>query len=97
MDEMPSLQKKRLNFKPILSNLLKDLSTVQMIEGETTMSLSYQEELKKRLPHTFGQKSVCFSKGNKQAGSPLIVGVVFSGGQAPGGHNVIAGIFDAIK
>ncbi|MDR1895079.1 MAG: diphosphate--fructose-6-phosphate 1-phosphotransferase [Spirochaetales bacterium] len=66
--------------------------------GDSTESVDDQAQIKEIFPHTYGAPLIYFEKGeNPRAGEAINVGVVLSGGQAPGGHNVIAGLFDALK
>lgn len=70
----------------------------RLAEGKATTSVADQEDIKKLFPNTYGMPIVTFEKGDNAAKSePFNVGVILSGGQAPGGHNVISGIFDGIK
>lgn len=70
----------------------------RLAEGKATTSVADQEDIKKLFPNTYGMPILTFEKGDKAAQSePFNVGVILSGGQAPGGHNVISGIFDGIK
>jgi len=72
--------------------------TVKLVEGEKTDSVADQMEIKKLFPGTYGMPIVTFEACKEAANSPEInVGVILSGGQAPGGHNVIAGLFDGLK
>ena len=69
-----------------------------IVEGKATESVADQAEIKKLFPNTYGLPIVSFENGDKAAAAQAInVGVILSGGQAPGGHNVISGIFDGIK
>ena len=68
-----------------------------MKEGEPTQSVGNQEEIKKLFPNTYGMPLVEFVPGDVANNKKMNVGVILSGGQAPGGHNVICGIFDGIK
>ena len=98
--QISELQAERLRFKPELPVMLKNsFSSIQVQKGKATQSVSDQDAVEKLFPHTYGLPIVNFTKGkNPLAGKePVKVGVVLSGGQAPGGHNVIAGIFDALK
>ncbi|NLT03579.1 MAG: diphosphate--fructose-6-phosphate 1-phosphotransferase, partial [Bacteroidales bacterium] len=71
---------------------------VKVVEGEKTQSVADQEAIKERFPNTYGMPLVRFEAAEtKKDYAPINVGVILSGGQAPGGHNVIAGIFDGIK
>jgi len=94
------IQTARKNFKPQLPAILKNGPTsIKPKFGKPTESASDQEILKKLFPNTYGMPEVNFVKGKKPEISKKVVkvGVVFSGGPAPGGHNVIAGLFDALK
>ena len=71
---------------------------VKAVDGEYTQSVADQEEIKKLFPNTYGMPVITFEKSNEKKELPAMnVGVILSGGQAPGGHNVIAGLFDGIK
>lgn len=90
------LQKERAAYRPKLPASLK--GEVVLREGDKTTSVEDPEEISKLFPHTYGMPLITFEAGS--AGTvkkPLNVGVILSGGQAPGGHNVIAGIFDGLK
>ncbi|MFA7108080.1 MAG: diphosphate--fructose-6-phosphate 1-phosphotransferase, partial [Sphaerochaetaceae bacterium] len=93
------LQRCRYEYQPKLPKILVgDINTVVPVLGGKTTSVSDAEELKKLFPNTFGMPKVSFNKGKNEGISNIMnVGVVLSGGQAPGGHNVIAGLFDALK
>jgi pyrophosphate--fructose-6-phosphate 1-phosphotransferase len=99
-NKISELQQERLKFKPVLPNVLKNHpSSIIPKFGKPTQSVSDQEIIKKLFPKTYGIPEVIFTKGkNTQIKNKVVkLGVVLSGGQAPGGHNVIAGIFDALK
>ena len=68
-----------------------------MKEGEPTQSVDNQEEIKKLFPNTYGMPLIEFEKSDVANTAKMNVGVILSGGQAPGGHNVITGLFDTIK
>ncbi len=71
---------------------------VKVVEGGKTDSVADQAEIKKLFPGTYGLPIITFEEGTMETGFPLLnVGVILSGGQAPGGHNVIAGLFDGLK
>ncbi len=71
---------------------------VKVVEGNPTQSVADQEEIQKLFPNTYGLPEIRFEKISKNlSGKPVNVGVILSGGQAPGGHNVICGLFDGIK
>jgi diphosphate-dependent phosphofructokinase len=91
-----ALQVARAAYQPKMPKAL--VGSVKMIEGEATQSVANQDEIKTLFPNTYGMPLVTFaSSGEKTTYDPINVGVILSGGQAPGGHNVIAGIFDGIK
>lgn len=93
------LQKERYNYKPHIPEILKkDIKNIGINKGEPTESVSDRTELKQIFPGTYGMPiAKLIEKTNKNATKKINVGVVLSGGQAPGGHNVIAGLFDGIK
>jgi len=92
-----ALQIARASYEPKMPEGLK--GNVTMEEGAATVSVRDQEDIMKLFPNTYGMPVVKFSCTSGQAGidEPFNVGVILSGGQAPGGHNVIAGIFDGVK
>ena len=91
-----ALQKARAAYQPKLPIVLT--GAVKAVEGNPTESVADQEEIKKLFPNTYGLPELKFEKdANPAHGSAINVGVILSGGQAPGGHNVISGLFDSIK
>lgn len=92
-----ALQIARAAYEPKMPEGLKGNVNIQ--EGADTQSVRDQEEIAKLFPNTYGKPIVTFSgsAGKQGTDTPYNVGVILSGGQAPGGHNVIAGIFDGIK
>ena len=90
-----ALQQARATYQPKLPYALT--GAVKMVEGKPTQSVANQEEIKALFPNTYGLPEITFEKTNPTVGKPLNVGVILSGGQAPGGHNVICGLFDGIK
>ena len=90
-----ALQIARAAYQPKLPKALKGAVKVQ--EGEPTQSVADQEEIKKLFPNTYGMPLVKFVEGEEKEYAPMNVGVILSGGQAPGGHNVISGLFDGVK
>ncbi len=91
-----ALQKERAKYKPKLPKSL--VAAVKMVEGAKTESVADQNEIAALFPNTYGMPIITFEEGEKKKDRPAInVGVILSGGQAPGGHNVISGIFDGIK
>ncbi|MGI6243373.1 MAG: diphosphate--fructose-6-phosphate 1-phosphotransferase [Prevotella sp.] len=89
------LQKARAQYQPKLPNGL--VGAVKVREGEPTQSVGDQDEIKKLFPNTYGMPVIEFVPGEEHTAMSMNVGVILSGGQAPGGHNVICGIFDAVK
>lgn len=104
MQQISTLEKHRQQYQPKLPvSLRQGITQVKVTEGEIGEAIKDRELIKKSFPNTYGMPILNFSTGAPRNGSdhaaakPLRVGVVLSGGQAPGGHNVIAGIFDSIK
>lgn len=91
-----TLERLRQDYHPPVPKLLQDLSHISFAPGKPTSSVAQPEELKKLFPRTFGRPIAIASLGKERARKPLRIGAVFSGGQAAGGHNVIAGLFDAL-
>ena len=98
MTKKSPLQVARAAYKPKLPSAL--CGAVKVIEGEPTQSVANQEEIKELFPCTYGLPILKFdvdSTAKAKSKEPINVGVILSGGQAPGGHNVISGLFDGIK
>ena len=96
--ELSPLQKERLNFQPVLpSTLAAGIKNVEVIEGAKTECVKDQAEIKALFPNTYGKCTVTFKAGSAREFAAKNVGVILSGGQAPGGHNVVAGLYDALK
>jgi len=93
--EKSALQKARAAYQPKLPMALK--GAVKVKEGSPTQSVDNQEEIKKLFPNTYGMPLVEFVPGDVAQNAKMNVGVILSGGQAPGGHNVITGLFDQLK
>ena len=93
--EKSALQKERAAYKPKLPKALQ--GAVKVVEGAPTQSVDNQEEIKKLFPNTYGMPLVEFVTAENALQKEMNVGVILSGGQAPGGHNVISGLFDEIK
>ena len=89
------LQKARAQYQPKLPKGLKGAVSVK--EGAPTQSVGDQEEIKKLFPNTYGMPLIEFVPGEESANRKMNVGVILSGGQAPGGHNVICGIFETLR
>jgi len=100
MKNLSELQIERLKYKPELPAILRSSpSTIVPETGKKTESVSDKETLKSIFPNVYGKPAITFKKGKNKIDlkKPVKVGVVLSGGQAPGGHNVIAGLFDGLK
>lgn len=93
--EKSALQIARAAYQPKLPKALK--GAVKVSEGAPTQSVDNQAEIKELFPNTYGMPVIEFVEGEAQQLPPFNVGVILSGGQAPGGHNVISGLFDGIK
>ncbi|MBB1539600.1 MAG: diphosphate--fructose-6-phosphate 1-phosphotransferase [Prevotella sp.] len=93
--KMSLLQQARAQYQPKLPKGLQ--GAVKVKEGEPTQSVGDQDEIKKLFPNTYGMPLIEFVSGDQEATNEINVGIILSGGQAPGGHNVISGIFDAVK
>ena len=93
--EKSALQIERAAYQPKLPKALR--GAVKVKEGEPTHSVDNQEEIKKLFPNTYGMPIVEFEPCEEAMGKKMKVGIILSGGQAPGGHNVITGLFDQVK
>ena len=93
------LQKARYEYSPKLPGMLRNgIADICVCEGAETQSVADQDKIKALFPNTYGKKEITFQKGqNTSEVKKQIVGVILSGGQAPGGHNVICGLYDALK
>ena len=93
------LQKARYEYSPKLPGMLRNgIAEIAVKEGEKTTSAADQEKIAELFPNTYGEPEVTFEKGqNTSAAKKQVVGVILSGGQAPGGHNVVSGLYDALK
>ena len=90
-----NLQIARAAYQPKLPLALK--GAVKAVEGEATQSVGNQAEIKALFPNTYGMPVVEFVPGEAVEYPKFNVGIILSGGQAPGGHNVISGLFDGVK
>lgn len=93
--EISALQKERAVYQPKLPKALQGAVKVQ--EGAPTQSVDNQEDIKKLFPNTYGMPLVEFVPADSANNAKINVGIILSGGQAPGGHNVISGLFDEVK
>jgi len=97
--EISPLQKARYEYVPKLPGMLRNgIADICVKEGAATASVADQDKIKALFPNTYGKPEITFEKGsNTSAAKKQVVGVILSGGQAPGGHNVISGLYDALK
>ena len=93
--EKSALQIQRAAYQPKLPKALQ--GAVKVKEGAPTQSVDNQEEIKRLFPNTYGMPLVEFVPSEESNACSINVGIILSGGQAPGGHNVITGLFDAVK
>ena len=93
--EKSALQKERSAYQPKLPKALQ--GAVKVKEGAPTQSVDNQDEIKALFPNTYGMPLVEFVPAETETHKAMNVGVILSGGQAPGGHNVISGLFDEVK
>ena len=93
--EISALQKARTAYQPKLPKALQ--GPVVAREGAATQSVGNQEEIREMFPNTYGMPVITFEAGEQKAYEPINVGIILSGGQAPGGHNVISGLYDGVK
>ena len=99
MTNLSPLQIERLKYQPKLpASLANGINHLVSQEGSATESVANQEEIKALFKNTYGKPTVTFQTSTESTPSEVRnVGVILSGGQAPGGHNVIAGLYDALK
>ena len=97
--QISPLQKARYEYQPKLPGMLRGgIADICVREGAETQSVADQDKIKALFPNTYGKKEIYFEKGQNTApAKKQVVGVILSGGQAPGGHNVICGLYDALK
>ncbi len=93
------LQQARYEYSPKLPGMLRNgIEEICVKDGNATESVADQDKIKALFPNTYGKNEITFMKGkNTSAAKKQVVGVILSGGQAPGGHNVISGLYDALK
>ncbi len=93
------LQLARYQYNPKLPGMLRNgISEICVKDGKATESVADQEKIQALFPNTYGKNEITFQKGqNTSEAKKQVVGVILSGGQAPGGHNVICGLYDALK
>ena len=97
--KLSPLQTARYQYVPKLPGMLRNgINEICVKEGSETQSVADQEKIKALFPNTYGKKEITFQKGqNTSVAKKQVVGVILSGGQAPGGHNVVSGLYDALK
>ena len=97
--KMSPLQLARYQYTPKLPGMLRNgISEICVKNGSETESVADQEKIKALFPNTYGKNEITFQKGqNTSETKKQVVGVILSGGQAPGGHNVVCGLYDALK
>jgi pyrophosphate--fructose-6-phosphate 1-phosphotransferase len=93
--QISNLQAARAAYQPKLPKALQ--GPVVAVEGKPTESVGNQKEIKELFPNTYGMPVITFEAGEQPKLPPFNVGIILSGGQAPGGHNVISGLFDGVK
>ena len=99
MKTLSPLQIERLKYQPKLpASLALGINSLELVEGEATQSVRDQDQIRNLFKNTYGKPVVTFKNSiSMSVSEPRNVGVILSGGQAPGGHNVIAGLYDALK
>jgi len=97
--KLSPLQLARYQYNPKLPGMLRNgISEICVKNGDATQSVADQEKIQALFPNTYGKNEITFQKGqNTSEAKKQVVGVILSGGQAPGGHNVICGLYDALK
>ena len=97
--KLSPLQMARYQYSPKLPGMLRNgISEICVKNGSATESVADQEKIQALFPNTYGKNEITFQKGqNTSEAKKQVVGVILSGGQAPGGHNVICGLYDALK
>ncbi len=97
--KLSPLQTARYQYAPKLPGMLRNgISEICVKNGNPTESVADQEKIKALFPNTYGKNEITFQKGENTAeAKKQVVGVILSGGQAAGGHNVICGLYDALK
>ncbi len=97
--KLSPLQIARYQYSPKLPGMLRNgISEICVSNGKATQSVADQEKIQALFPNTYGKNEITFQKGqNTSEAKKQVVGVILSGGQAPGGHNVVCGLYDALK
>ena len=97
--KLSPLQLARYQYNPKLPGMLRNgIAEISVKNGAPTESVADQEKIAALFPNTYGKNEITFQKGeNTSEAKKLTVGVILSGGQAPGGHNIVCGLYDALK
>ena len=97
--KLSPLQIARYQYNPKLPGMLRNgIAEISVRDGGSTQSVADQEKIAALFPNTYGKNEIIFEKGqNTSEARKLVVGVILSGGQAPGGHNVVSGLYDSLK
>ena len=97
--KLSPLQIARYQYNPKLPGMLRNgIAEISVKTGNPTQSVADQEKIQALFPNTYGKEEITFQKGtNTSSAKKQVVGVILSGGQAPGGHNVVCGLYDALK
>ena len=97
--KLSPLQLARYQYNPKLPGMLRNgISEISVRNGGATESVADQEKIAALFPNTYGKNEITFQKGQNNAeDKKQVVGVILSGGQAPGGHNVVSGLYDSLK
>ena len=97
--KLSPLQVARYQYNPKLPGMLRGgIAEISVKNGGPTQSVADQEKIAALFPNTYGKNEIIFEKGeNTSEARKLTVGVILSGGQAPGGHNVVSGLYDSLK
>ncbi len=97
MEKISLLQKERAGYRPKMPAIFSDGKNIVAVDGKKTGSVGNQKEIESMFPETYGLPLIHFEKGKTDKFPSINVGVILSGGQAPGGHNVISGLYDGLK
>lgn len=98
MKDLSPLQIERLKYQPKLPTSLQGgVNKLELVQGENTKAIRDEDQIQELFKNTYGKPVVTFNTGEEKTSAVKNVGVILSGGQAPGGHNVIAGLYDALK
>ena len=97
--KLSPLQIARYQYTPKLPGMLRNgISEICVKNGDPTESVADQDKIQALFPNTYGKNEITFQVGqNTSESKKQVVGVILSGGQAPGGHNVVSGLYDALK